>query len=101
MTPNEGFAVKFTADEMHDYHDFRRERDVIQQNGPVKSEFKDRQLAKALSYIHKELGIAGTDEDDDKSEKKKPVEAKRDEAESKDAAAIDIKLPELLKPRTT
>lgn len=48
--------VEFSSKQLREYLDYRRERDVIGENGPPKSEFQDTQLSKALEYLRKEIG---------------------------------------------
>ena len=51
VLPDENYEVKFTLPEMQSYLDYRRARDVLNKEGPPKSEFVDRQLAKADEYL--------------------------------------------------
>jgi len=53
--PNEGMEVKFSREELGEYDENRRARDVLRAEGPPKSEFVDRQLDKALEYVKDEL----------------------------------------------
>jgi len=43
--------VQFTIPEMQGYLDYRKNRDVLSKEGPPKSEYVDRQLAKAEEYV--------------------------------------------------
>ena len=52
--PDPDHKVEFTIKELQDYADYRRQRDIIGGNAP-KSEFKDRQLEDALTYLKKQL----------------------------------------------
>lgn len=56
VQPDKEYKVRFSTPELLKFYDYRRNRDVISQNGPPKSEFKDRQLSKALGYINGKLG---------------------------------------------
>ncbi len=85
VKPNDGFGVKFSLKEMREFLDYRRERDVISEDGPPKSEYKDRQLDKALDYILSELN-GEKDESDKKAAAKAPAKAKEDEVDSKESA---------------
>jgi len=49
--PNDGLEVKFSPQELRDYDKYRRARDVLTEDGPPESEFKDRQLEKALEHL--------------------------------------------------
>jgi hypothetical protein len=58
--PDAGYDVKFTPRETRDYMDhYRRERDILSKNGPPASDFKDRQLDRALSAVRTKLAEAG------------------------------------------
>ncbi len=89
VMPDEGYKVRFTTDQLRDYLDYRRDRDVLDGDGPPKSKFQDTQLSKALDYLKKELGTAkpqAADKGDTpKEEKAKPAEA------SKAAAQLERK----------
>lgn len=52
--PDPEHKVELTPKEMQEYFDYRRQRDVIGSNAP-KSEYKDRQLEDALTYLKKQL----------------------------------------------
>ncbi len=74
VLPDEGYKIRFAAPEMQEYLAFRRERDVLSEQGPPpKGDYKDRQLNKALDYVREQLGVAGPA----KAENKEPVEAQR------------------------
>ena len=51
VLPDESYAVQFTIPEMQGYLDYRKNRDVLSKEGPPKSEYVDRQLAKAEEYV--------------------------------------------------
>lgn len=55
VMPNDGFDVRFERDDMTRYLEYRRERDVLKAGGPPESDFEDKQLAKALEYLHAEI----------------------------------------------
>jgi carboxyl-terminal processing protease len=80
--PNDGLNVRFTGAEMALYDKYRRGRDVLSDKGPPKSDFKDRQLVKALEQLDEK--IKGDEKPDEKSDKKeagdKPEEKKKDAA---------------------
>ncbi len=55
VRPDPGFEVKLSLKEMRDLVEYRRQRDVLREGGPPKSDFVDRQLQKALEYIRSRL----------------------------------------------
>jgi carboxyl-terminal processing protease len=55
VLPNDGFEVKASDTEMREWSRYRQERDVISRDGPPASTFDDKQLSKALEYLHAEL----------------------------------------------
>lgn len=60
VMPDPGYDVKFTPRETREYLDtYRRERDVLSKNGPPASDFKDRQLDRALSAVRTKLAESG------------------------------------------
>jgi carboxyl-terminal processing protease len=80
VTPDSGFEVKWSIKEMEEYRDYRAERDVLRESGePRKSEFKDTQLDKAVSWMKEEFGKSRSEGDKDKPE------SKTDKAEEKPA----------------
>lgn len=56
VSPDDGFEVKLSDAELRQFFEYRRQRDVINDNGPPKSDFKDRVLEKAVEYLKKQLG---------------------------------------------
>jgi hypothetical protein len=57
--PDPGYEVKFTPRETREYIDsYRRERDILSKNGPPASDFKDKQLDKALAAVRTKLAEA-------------------------------------------
>ncbi len=48
-------VVKFSNEEIKKYLDDRRDRDIIREEGTSESEFKDRQLSRALKYLENKL----------------------------------------------
>ena len=55
VMPDENYAVPFTHAETLSYDTYRKQRDVLSADGPPKSEFVDRQLAKSVEYITEKL----------------------------------------------
>lgn len=87
VMPDDGYVVKFTPDQIRDYMEHRRIRDILNQQDPPKSEFVDTQLNKAIEELTAKLDHP-TDTKDS---------AKSDEAdERKDAASEDKKKAAML-----
>jgi carboxyl-terminal processing protease len=73
VMPDDGYLVQFSRGELIGYESYRRTRDILRDGDPPKSDFKDRQLDKAVDYILEQLG-GGTK----KKKKNQPaVEAKK------------------------
>jgi carboxyl-terminal processing protease len=103
VSPDSGFDVKWTNEDMEKYRNYRGERDVLQKSGPPKTDYKDTQLAKGLEYLQQELAKAKTaDKPDADADKKadKPADAEKAKADAKvdksGAAAIDWPIRSLL-----
>lgn len=59
VMPDHGYTVRFTPQEAEEYtQTYRPDRDVLSKNGPPKSDFKDRQLNKALEAVLSKLSPA-------------------------------------------
>lgn len=67
VSPEKENILEFTGKEMQDYLEYRRQRDIISKDGPPKSDFVDRQLNAAVTYLKAQL-----------SGDKKPEEKKAD-----------------------
>ena len=79
VMPDEGYKVEFSTDDMKQYLDFRRGRDVLSKEGPPKTDYVDRQYQKALDHVLTQLG--------DKTESgDKPATEKKEEKDKKEAA---------------
>jgi carboxyl-terminal processing protease len=96
VMPDDKFEVKQSLKEMQDYLEFRRERDVLKEDGPPKSEFSDRQLEKALEYLRGSLAATaaapktgGKKGGDDAA----PVEAKRPTTGAASLLRIPLRIP--------
>ncbi|MBS0264788.1 MAG: S41 family peptidase [Planctomycetes bacterium] len=83
VLPNENYLVPFNPAEFENYIEYRRQRDVANKEGPPKSEFIDRQLAKAVEYLSEKL--AGPPKTETKPEAAKPAAA--DDSKSADKPA--------------
>jgi carboxyl-terminal processing protease len=62
VMPDENYAVPFTLAETQSYDTYRKQRDVLSNDGPPKSDFVDRQLAKSVEYITEKLSEKPNDE---------------------------------------
>jgi carboxyl-terminal processing protease len=73
VMPDKDFDVKFSGDEMEKYLEHRRKKDVLTKE-PVKSDFVDSQLAKALAFVEAKLKEAPAEEEKKAADKdpKKP-----------------------------
>jgi carboxyl-terminal processing protease len=80
VVPNAGYDVKMSQNEMQEYLEYRRDRDVLSAAGPPESKYQDQQLAKAVQYMLEQLGVAQPAA----AQEKEPVEAQRAQAEQSD-----------------
>lgn len=58
VMPDSGFEVKLDFKEMRELDIYRRDRDVIRQDGPAASTYQDKQLNKALEHLKSALMTA-------------------------------------------
>ncbi|HAA50104.1 MAG TPA: hypothetical protein DCE43_10315, partial [Planctomycetaceae bacterium] len=109
VMPDDGLEIKMSRIDMIRYQEYRRQRDVIQDGGPPKSDFVDLQLAKAIAHLDTELTPKKDVKNDQKKKKdapkkKKPGETKADKkapakkkskksAEKKDSGKAKKKQP--------
>lgn len=75
VVPDKGYDVKFSFGELRGYQQYRSDRDILRDGDPPKSDFKDRQLSKALEYITEKL--EGKPAKQEKKKDKPAVEAKK------------------------
>jgi carboxyl-terminal processing protease len=81
VMPDEGYLVKMSIPEMEEYLDYRRERDVLRNDGTItKSDYKDPQLAKGLAWIKEKLT-------GEKPAEEKPADADKPAKDTKKEAA--------------
>jgi carboxyl-terminal processing protease len=98
VSPDDGFEVKFSTDDVQKYLEYRRERDVIGGNGASDSDYKDPQLAKAVEHLLEKLGGGEAKEKaGGKAEAEKPKAGRDEEAEDDEAAARERR--ELIVPQ--
>ncbi len=82
VMPDESYDLKFSTEEMTNYLEQRRLRDVVSKEPPPKSDFVDRQLAKAVEYVASEIsGEKPGDKAGDKAAADKPADKKTDKPE--------------------
>lgn len=56
VMPDEGYLVTMEVPEIRSYFEYRQERDIFREDGSIpKSEFKDAQLEKGLTWIREKL----------------------------------------------
>ena len=93
VMPDEGMEVKMSRLDMIRYQEYRRQRDVIQDGGPPKSDFVDTQLAKAVNYLDSELAPKDKKKDDKKKDDKKPAKRPVDGQQSRRSLPL-FRLPD-------
>lgn len=72
VLPDDGYLVQFSDDDLRKYFEYRQQRDVLSKEGPPKSEFTDKQLAKAVEYINGQLSGEKKPEPTAKADATKP-----------------------------
>lgn len=85
VSPDDGYLVKFSDEELGRYNLYRQRRDLPKETAPEKNEFDDRQLTKALEYIAQQLSAGSTPPADKADATEKPKEPAK---EGKDAASL-------------
>lgn len=98
VMPEEDYRIKFSNEQLRNYLDYRRERDVLDADGPPKADFKDTQLSKALEYLRKELGGGNKAQTTEKDDPETDADDKPAKA-TKAAAKIErkpLKVPRVL-----
>jgi C-terminal peptidase prc len=63
VSPDKGYAVKLTPKDRDDLNDYHRNQEIIPRHDlpekpPAKPDVKDRQLQKALEYLHGQIELA-------------------------------------------
>ncbi len=105
VMPDQGFEVKFSPEEVRDYLEYRRQRDILSQNGPPESQFVDTQLNKAIDYLKEELTgkveEAGESEpaqpDDSTDDKTTDLKSDASTQEGQAEVEFQISLPEFVR----
>jgi carboxyl-terminal processing protease len=90
VMPDENYLVPFTIPEMQLYLDFRRQRDVLSKEGPPKSDYIDKQLAKAEEYVVEQASEEKKSDSTAKADAAKPPE----KSSEKEAQKSPEKSPE-------
>ncbi len=83
VMPDDNYGVRFSPEEMKDYQDYRRQRDVLSKEGPPKSTFVDRQLARAEEYIAEQITGEKKPDATAKADAGKPAEKSGDKPAEK------------------
>lgn len=90
VMPDENYIVQFSNDEMAKYVEFRRQRDVLSKEAPPKSDYIDKQMAKAMEYVTGQLSGEAKPEATAKADAAKPATDKpADKAPDKPAEKKD------------
>lgn len=66
VMPDENYVIKFNREQMIDFQEDRRERDILGRKDDYKSEFVDTQLEAAATYIKESLSSEKSEEKDEK-----------------------------------
>ncbi|MGH7127992.1 MAG: S41 family peptidase, partial [Planctomycetaceae bacterium] len=96
VLPDEGYLIKLKSEEMRDYLNYRRDRDVISANGPPKSDYKDQHLDKALEYLRGELGAESKDESKSDPDADQPKAVPADDPNADLSSRLRLRLPSVL-----
>lgn len=98
VMPDEGYLVKFSTEEMQNYLDYRRQRDILGEGRSEKPvEFTDTQVAKGIEWLKAELAMAAEKKsespekpaEEKKADEKKPPAPKGQE-EPKGGASVEF-----------
>lgn len=81
--PDKDHEVKMDSNEMKEYLEYRKERDILQDSGPPKSEFVDKQLSAALDFLKNEIS--------EKQNEEKPASTENKEEKAPAPASADNK----------
>ena len=87
VMPDENYGIRFTNEQLRDYLDYRRQRDVLSKEGPPKADFKDEQLAKGVEFINGKLGGDAAEEKKTETEEETSSNTTQPPAESAQQAA--------------
>jgi len=56
VMPDDSFKIEMSRDEIEQYFEYRRQRDVVSKDGPPKSDFEDKQLKKGVEFLVAQIG---------------------------------------------
>jgi len=87
VTPPKDMLIKFSRSEVQKYLEYRRQRDVLREDGAAEDDFEDRQLQTAIDYLLKKL------KGDTEPAEEKPKDAKPDAKDKPEDKAKDAKKP--------
>lgn len=73
VVPNDQFLYQMTIDDIRAYQDYRRARDVLDEDGPPKSEYQDPHLKLALDYLATKISDGGKTTEEAASAKPVPA----------------------------
>ncbi len=65
VKPNDDLEIRMSRQELAQYSEARRERDILKADAPAEPSFEDKQLNKALEYLKGELSGKPADEKSD------------------------------------
>ena len=65
VTPEKDLDIRMSRQELADYAEARRERDILKTDAPEKSSFDDKQLNRALEYLKGKLSETSAEENKD------------------------------------
>jgi carboxyl-terminal processing protease len=74
VMPNDEFEYKMSDQEIRDYFEFRRQRDILDESGPPQSEFEDPHIKLAVSHLIETISGSSGDS--------KPDESKSEDSDS-------------------
>jgi carboxyl-terminal processing protease len=89
VLPDDNYLVPFTLPEMQSYLDYRKQRDVLNKEGPPKTDYVDKQLARAEEFVIEKSSGDKTSESTAKADSAKPPEKSSEKAPEKKPEAED------------
>ncbi len=94
VSPNEGYKIEFSLDELRKFQEDRLQRDIVGKQ--PQGEFVDRQLQAAREYIEKAIS---TPEEKEKAPEVKPEEGKEEAKPMEKKAATSTRFPLIAVPK--
>ncbi len=67
VTPEKDLSIRMSRQELAEYAEARRERDILKSDAPAESSFDDKQLTKAIEYLKGKLSETPAEEKKDGS----------------------------------